>query len=212
MFCIIYKIVNLRNKKLYIGQTWSSLSHRWGQHISSKRCLKLANAIDKYGVSNFSIELITIAHTQEMADWLEDYFINKFDTIKLGYNIRGGGSRGKLSQATRQKISIANTGKKFTEATKMKCSLARKGKLGPNKGKMIPLSPGAGTPKGTKPWNTGTKGVVVAWNKGRNSNDRLFTEEQELVIAKDERSSRVLAKEYGVSRSHILNIRKRHKE
>jgi len=84
-------------------------------------------------------------------------------------------------------------------------------KVGPNKGKIVPLSFGAGTPKGTKPWNTGTKGIIIPWNKGKKQVP-VISLEQELLIIKDERSSRLLAKEYGVSKSHILNIRKRPKE
>ena len=95
--------------------------------------------------------------------------------------------------------------------TKLKNSIARIGKLGPNKGIRVPSNVGSGTPKGTKPWNTGTNGIVIPWNKGKKQTP-LLSLEQELLIARDERSSRVLSKEYGVSRSHILNIRKRHEE
>jgi len=157
------------------------------------------------------MECLAVSHTQEVADYWEKYFIGRYDSIETGYNLRDGGSRGKHSQETKEKISIANTGKIRTKETKLKNSIARIGKLGPNKGIRVPSNVGSGTPKGTKPWNTGTNGIVIPWNKGKKQTP-LLSLEQELLIARDERSSRVLSKEYGVSRSHILNIRKRHEE
>lgn len=209
MFCIIYKLTNTVNNKVYIGQTWNSMPHRFGQHFTSSNCKKLYSALRKYSKEKFAMEFITVTNTQEIADYLESQFISKFDSINNGYNIRDGGSRGKLSAETKRKISIANTGKKRTDETKLKNSIAHKGKHGPNKGKSVPLNFGAGSPKGTKPWNTGIKGIMVAHNKGTKGNKRILTPEQELTIMNDNRSSRVLAAEYDVSKSHILNIRKR---
>ena len=60
----IYKITNLINNKLYIGQTTKSLEWRWLKHqkdsITYKHHLdtKFARAIRKYGVDNFKIELL----------------------------------------------------------------------------------------------------------------------------------------------------------
>ena len=109
----IYKITNVFNDKVYVGQTWSTLAHRWGQHTSGKKvCIKLCRALDKYGKSNFKIELITIAHTQEVANHWETYFIKRYDSIKNGYNIREGGSRGKHSEETKIKMSAAAMGNK----------------------------------------------------------------------------------------------------
>ena len=34
---IIYKITNLQNNKVYIGQTKQELSARWGQHLANAR-------------------------------------------------------------------------------------------------------------------------------------------------------------------------------
>jgi hypothetical protein len=174
------------------------MSHRLGQHVSSKKCVKLYNALKKYGKEKFTMECLAVSHTQEVADYWEKYFIGRYDSIETGYNLRDGGSRGKHSQETKEKISIANTGKIRTKETKLKNSIARIGKLGPNKGIRVPS-------------NVGTNGIVIPWNKGKKQTP-LLSLEQELLIARDERSSRVLSKEYGVSRSHILNIRKRHEE
>lgn len=57
-FGIIYKITNLVNNKVYIGQTERTLKERWGQHKYSKGCKYLHNAILKYGAESFKIEEI----------------------------------------------------------------------------------------------------------------------------------------------------------
>lgn len=207
--CIIYKLTNIVNGKVYVGQTWSTMFHRLGQHLTSTKCVKLYNALRKYGKEKFTMECLTVAGTQETADYWEAQFIAEFDSIRRGYNIRGGGSRGRVSEDTKKKLSIANAGKKRTREQKLRISIAHKDQIGPNKGKSVPLSHGAGTPKGTKPWNAGTKGIVVAHNKGIRGNKRALSPEQERDIRSDNRSSRLLAKEYGVSKSHILNVRKR---
>jgi group I intron endonuclease len=209
--CLIYKIINLINKKVYIGQTWSTLKHRLAQHLSSKKKNKLFDAIKKYGKENFQIQFLTVCGTQEVADYWETFFIEKYDSINLGYNIREGGSRGKLSSYTRKKISDSHQGKKLNLDVKLKISASKKGQLGPNKGKRTNPSR-QHAEKGTKPWNTGTKGIMVAWNKNRIGNERLFSKETEILISKSQKSSRTLAKEYGVSKSLILKIRKRYEE
>jgi group I intron endonuclease len=62
----IYKITNNINKKVYIGQT-NNLKKRWNEHKrlgnsnnSSKKSInsKLYSAMKKYGVENFTIEVI----------------------------------------------------------------------------------------------------------------------------------------------------------
>jgi hypothetical protein len=55
----IYMITNIVNNKKYIGQTISSIEHRWDQHTSNARrytnkCRYLENAIRKYGEHNFT--------------------------------------------------------------------------------------------------------------------------------------------------------------
>ena len=74
--------------------------------------------MNKYGRDKFKIEFITLCHTQEIANQLEIDFISKYNCIKNGYNIREGGSKGRQSESTKQKISKANTGQKRTEEFK----------------------------------------------------------------------------------------------
>jgi group I intron endonuclease len=151
---IIYKITSHSTSKVYIGQTWQALPQRFNEHKSKSKCHKLVNAFNKYGKDNFKIEFITVCHTQECADKLEVEFIQKYDSIKNGYNIRSGGSKGKHSKETVDKMSGVNNpmfgkkhtaetimlmsqthlGQKCSDETRAKLSNLKKGKANPHKG------------------------------------------------------------------------------
>ena len=54
----IYKIENLINGKCYIGQTTTTIAHRWGQHSSNHKNMGnmiICKAIRKYGKESFKI-------------------------------------------------------------------------------------------------------------------------------------------------------------
>lgn len=132
--CFIYKIINTINNKIYIGQTWRSIYKRFNEHCNinnKKKSAYLLNAIQKYGKENFKIELIMICHTQEIADYWEQYFIEYYNSNnrKTGYNIRDGGSKGKLPQKTRRKMSIAKIGVAPTEQAMVAAHLANTGRI-----------------------------------------------------------------------------------
>lgn len=97
----IYKITNLINEKVYIGQTTTTIDHRWGQHKTyrSKRN-HLYSALDKYGIENFKIEEIS-HYTRKTKEKLiqilnkkEIYYIAKYNSTNpdFGYNISIGGN------------------------------------------------------------------------------------------------------------------------
>lgn len=52
MSCGIYKIQNLINNKIYIGQS-INIEKRLSAHKSSKDSCYIHNAIQKYGIMNF---------------------------------------------------------------------------------------------------------------------------------------------------------------
>jgi hypothetical protein len=97
---VIYKITNLINGKLYIGQTRNELKKRWLVHKTyAKNCKKysknrnsyLYNSIQKYGIDNFKIELLDdTAKNAEELSILEIFYINLFKTYnpKNGYNLK----------------------------------------------------------------------------------------------------------------------------
>lgn len=133
MFCIIYKITNKINKKTYIGQTWQTMKLRFLQHSYSNDSIKLYNAIKKYGLHNFTIECITIANTQEIANILEIQFIAKYQSNirHIGYNISNGGNGvGKHSLQTKVKLSKSLKGKKKAPFTKIHKTNMSKAKMG----------------------------------------------------------------------------------
>lgn len=134
--CSIYVIKNCFNNKVYVGQTWETIEERFRKHKTGKNtCVKLANAFSKYGKDSFNIELIITCPNQEVADCNEILFIEKFDSIKNGYNIKGGGSKGKHSQETKDKIAASNRvalkGNVISDQTKKKLSISLKGKSKP---------------------------------------------------------------------------------
>lgn len=73
MYGIIYKITNLVNNKVYIGQTKQTLKRRYAHHLSSARHRDnyLYRAMRKYKVENFKIEQIDTAETLEQLDTKE---------------------------------------------------------------------------------------------------------------------------------------------
>ena len=86
----VYKITNLINNKLYIGQSINPIEKRFKRHIddalSGRLDTYLARAIREYGAENFKIELIDTATTQEELTQKEYYWINYYDAVHTGYN------------------------------------------------------------------------------------------------------------------------------
>lgn len=159
--CTIYIITNIVNSKKYIGQTWKTIQKRWSQHCTNeKHCIKLNRAIQKYGKDNFSIEIVDFAFTQPQADCIEISLILLYNSIKNGYNIRLGGSRGKHSEESKRKMSLSqignkkNLGHKDSEEVKLKKSIAAKKRPFTNRRVNGPLS-------------ENTKKKLSAVNKGK---------------------------------------------
>ncbi len=108
----IYKITNSANQKVYVGQTCQLLRQRFVQHKSPNEgvCRKLHNAFNKHGRDNFAIELIGLVYEQEDADKLESFFIEQYNAIDNGYNIRFGGSRGQWTQEQKDAFAEKTVG------------------------------------------------------------------------------------------------------
>ena len=89
----IYQITNDINQKIYIGKTEFSIGKRFKEHCSDafrERNEKrpLYNAMRKYGVEHFHIELIEETDNPEER---EIYWIEKKQSFKNGYNATIGG-------------------------------------------------------------------------------------------------------------------------
>jgi len=85
---IIYKTTNLINGKVYIGKD----KHNNKKYLGSGKILK--QAIHKYGRENFKKEVLEECEDEKL--WLEReiYWIEFFNSTKVGYNIALGGNGG----------------------------------------------------------------------------------------------------------------------
>ena len=126
----IYLIINLINNKKYVGQTIDSVEQRWKEHCqenSLKLNFPIKKAILKYGKENFIINQIDSAETLDEANEKEVYW-GLFHNVLVpnGYSLKLGGRKHvHISKEIKQKISIANTGRKASEETKAKLKIAR---------------------------------------------------------------------------------------
>lgn len=138
---LIYKITNLIDGKVYIGQTIKSLTNRWTGHCTTNNCRYLKSAIDKYGKENFTIEEIDGANSLSELNYLEQHYIYMHNSLAPnGYNLRFGGDNSPHNEETKKKIGEANSRRIWKEESKNKISKAHTGKQGPRKGQKIPES------------------------------------------------------------------------
>jgi hypothetical protein len=121
-YCEIYKIINLTTGKIYVGQSVSHiLNHkryrpygyegRFRCHISEAFSSKknqshyLNNAIRKYGVNDFVIELIERCEITYAND-REIHYIKTFNSLfPNGYNLKNGGSVFTHSDESKKRVS-----------------------------------------------------------------------------------------------------------
>lgn len=88
----IYKITNLVNNKSYIGQS-IDIDRRFKSHKNyplENSNYPLYRAFRKYGIDNFSFEVLEECSIKEL-DEKEIYYIKHYDTYNNGYNQTTGG-------------------------------------------------------------------------------------------------------------------------
>ena len=85
---IIYKTTNLINGKFYIGKDVKNKK----LYLGSGKLLK--QAIQKYGKENFKKEILEYCIDLKHLDEREIYWIDKYNSIKNGYNLTEGGTGG----------------------------------------------------------------------------------------------------------------------
>lgn len=130
----IYKITNLIDGKIYVGQT-VNYRKRKNTHLASLKRGKhhnshLQRAFNKYGESSFEIELIKECKISEL-DSLEKEYIEKLNCLSgcNGYNLMDGGQKFRnFTPEVRRKMSLAGKGRVFTEEHKKRISEAQKGR------------------------------------------------------------------------------------
>lgn len=145
---IIYKITNLVNGKIYIGQTIHTLKRRKREHINNARYgsqQALYRAMRKYGFDNFIFEPFFYCLSKDEANQREIETIRNLNakSSKIGYNMTDGGEGGlgfhpseetlakyrarKLSEVHRARIGKALFGGKQSDETKEKKRQSLKG-------------------------------------------------------------------------------------
>lgn len=117
----IYLIKNLINNKCYVGQTTTTIEHRWGQHSSHHNGhsnMIIVNAINKYGKENFSINELYKFEADSKSELLELLNNSEIETIKEyntltpnGYNITSGGNN--VSSVLSKEVDAYTTDGKF---------------------------------------------------------------------------------------------------
>lgn len=131
----IYKIINLTNKKIYIGSA-KKFSRREREHFNNlklnKHCNKLLqNAYNKYGKDSFKFEKIAYCPDEYLIK-LEQWFINNLNPDYNICRIAGNKLGVKMSEETKIKISNSNKNKvKYipTQETKDKISYFQKNRV-----------------------------------------------------------------------------------
>ena len=122
----IYKIENLVNGKLYIGQTIQKPNIKLTKHFNALKHNKhrnqhLQHSYNKYGKSNFKFSIINWCNSLDELNKLEMYYIKVYDTLNRGYNMTKGGD-GQLShyhtEETKRKLSEMNKGKCLSSETR----------------------------------------------------------------------------------------------
>lgn len=144
---VIYKIINLINKKIYIGKTISYKIDYFGSGILIKKSIK------KYGLQNFKKEIIDNASSINELNEKEKYWINYFNStdLNIGYNIGKGGNGGDLFTNHPNKEDIRKKYSKISEKNGMFGKYHKKesiDKISKNK---------KGQNKGKPTWNKGLK-------------------------------------------------------
>lgn len=138
----VYKIVSPVGK-VYIGQSWD-ISSRWRAYHRGYGSLSqrhLNRSFKKYGVRSHRFELLHVLPcdiTQIVLDTYEEVYMSFYRECFELLNIREAGSRGRLSQETKNRISEGNKGKVRSEEVKRKISEAKKGSVSPRKGVRLP--------------------------------------------------------------------------
>ena len=129
----IYKITNKISKKCYIGETTEeNPEERWKRHkyaiSKGVGCPALRNAVIKYGIENFTFEVLIICFDENRYDHEKEYIKKYNSVVPNGYNILEGGAGGgfkgkhhtpeiieKIAEVTRKRFEDPAERKKSSE-------------------------------------------------------------------------------------------------
>ena len=118
--------------KVYIGITCNDVRDRWQYGNGYAKQPLFYNAIKKYGWKNFKHDILFDGLSKEEAETKEVALIAEFKSNNrlYGYNIENGGNCiGKMSDETRNKMSVALKGRIVSDKTRQLISKAGKGRV-----------------------------------------------------------------------------------
>lgn len=105
----IYKIINLVNNKMYIGQTiQKNPKMRWYDHCSRTRNGQkshLYNSMRLYGIDNFVWEIIDSANDIDELNHKEQIWLDTYRKVTEVYNLREAGNNKTHSANSKEKMS-----------------------------------------------------------------------------------------------------------
>ena len=117
LYCVY--IHTFPNGKVYIGVTCKKPEHRWGSDGRGyTQCLRVYNAIQKYGWNNVNHEILFVGLSKTDAELKEIRLISEYKSIEseCGYNVSKGGQLNTTgispSFETRKKLSASRMGNK----------------------------------------------------------------------------------------------------
>lgn len=127
----IYTIRNLTTGTLYVGKT-TSIRRRAKDHINSfikaDTNSKLYTAMTEYGIDAFIMTPIEITPNPESASIKERYYIDKYNTVKNGYNTVCGSASTETREYHRKKGNPQTVYAKLSKSKNM-CAVNTKEKL-----------------------------------------------------------------------------------
>ena len=107
----IYKFTHIESGRVYIGQTIQDPNRRRLEHIANSRHTPkeyhFHNALRKYGVDAFTFEVIDSAKTIDELNLLEEKYVEQYDSINAGFNIRQAGGNKLHSEESKQRMRDA---------------------------------------------------------------------------------------------------------
>ena len=94
----VYKITNVKNNKIYVGQS-SDIYRRFHEHQTKGKSsgIPVDIAIQKYGKDSFTYEILEECNIAELNE-KETFWIKKLNAIENGYNCSEGGDQQSIGE------------------------------------------------------------------------------------------------------------------
>lgn len=191
----VYCITNKLNKKVYIGKSKDALKRfrihlkivKGGKEKYPRKYHAIHAAITKYGIENFTFEILHEINTETKAFDLEMKEISFIDLDKR-YNLSNGGegnSGWKHTEKSKKKMSKARKGKKFTTEHRAALSAAQLGELHSQYGKH----------------------QSITWKENKSKLTASQVKEIKKMLIEKQQSSRKISKMFNVSEATISMIK-----